>query len=64
MDLHYQSPWFNEALEKEEDLKINELNLNLTCDVCIIGGGYTGLWTAIKIKEKKPQLNIILIEKD
>ena len=64
MDLHYQSPWFNEALEKEEDLKINELNLNLTCDVCIIGGGFTGLWTAIKIKEKKPKLNIILIEKD
>ena len=64
MDLHYQSPWFNEALAKEENLKINELNLNLTCDVCIIGGGFTGLWTAIKIKEKKPELNIILIEKD
>ena len=64
MNLRYQSPWFNEALEKEEDLKVNELNLNLNCDVCIIGGGYTGLWTAIKIKEKKPQLNIILIEKD
>ncbi|MBT4646538.1 MAG: FAD-dependent oxidoreductase, partial [Pelagibacteraceae bacterium] len=64
MDLHYQSPWFTEALEKEENLKVNELNLNLNCDVCIIGGGYTGLWTAIKIKEKKPQLNIILIEKD
>ena len=64
MDLHYQSPWFTEALEKEEDLIVNELNLNLNCDVCIIGGGYTGLWTAIKIKEKKPQLNIILIEKD
>ena len=63
MNLRYQSPWFNEALEKEEDLKVNELNLNLNCDVCIIGGGYTGLWTAIKIKEKKPQLNIILIEK-
>jgi len=64
MDFHYQSPWFIEALEKEKDLKVNELNLNLNCDVCIIGGGYTGLWTAIKIKEKKPQLNIILIEKD
>ena len=64
MDLHYQSPWFNEALAKEENLKISELNLNLACDVCIIGGGFTGLWTAIKIKEKKPKLNIILIEKD
>ncbi len=38
MDLHYQSPWFVEALKKEENLKINELNFNLNCDVCIIGG--------------------------
>ena len=64
MNFHYQSPWFNEALEKEQDLTVNELNLNLNCDICIIGGGFTGLWTAIKIKEKKPKLNIILIEKD
>ena len=64
MKFHYQSPWFIEALEKEKNLTVNELNLNLNCDICIIGGGYTGLWTAIKIKEKKPHLNIVLIEKD
>ena len=29
MDSYYQSPWFNEALEKEGNLKVNELNLNL-----------------------------------
>ena len=64
MKFHYQSPWFIEALEKEKKLTVNELNLNLNCDICIIGGGYTGLWTAIKIKEKKPHLNIVLVEKD
>jgi len=64
MKFHYQSPWFTEALEKEKNLTVNELNLNLNCDICIIGGGYTGLWTAIKIKEKKPHLNIVLVEKD
>ena len=64
MKFHYQSPWFIEALEKEKNLTVNELNLNLNCDICIIGGGYTGLWTAIKIKEKKPHLSIVLIEKD
>ena len=47
MKFHYQSPWFIEALEKEKNLTVNELNLNLNCDICIIGGGYTGLWTAI-----------------
>ena len=64
MHNHYQSPWFVEALEKEKNLKLNELNANLSCDICIVGGGFTGLWTAIKIKEKKPHTNIILIEKD
>ena len=64
MEYHYQSPWFVEALQKEDNLKINQLDLNLNTDVCIIGGGYTGLWTALKIKEKNPNTNIILIEKD
>ena len=64
MDLHYQSPWFIEALEKEKNLEVNQLDLNLDTDICIIGGGFTGLWAALKIKEKKPSTNIILIEKD
>ena len=64
MEYHYQSPWFVEALQKEDNLKINQLDLNLNTDVCIIGGGFTGLWTALKIKEKNPNTNIILIEKD
>lgn len=64
MEYHYQSPWFVEALQKEDNLEINQLDLNLNTDVCIIGGGFTGLWTALKIKEKKPNTNIVLIEKD
>ena len=54
MEYHYQSPWFIEALQKEDNLKVNQLDLNLNTDICIIGGGFTGLWTAIKIKEKNP----------
>ncbi|MBG77229.1 MAG: Gamma-glutamylputrescine oxidoreductase [Alphaproteobacteria bacterium MarineAlpha5_Bin12] len=64
MEYNYQSPWFIEALQKEKELKVNQLDLNLNTDICIIGGGFTGLWTAIKIKEKKPESNIIIIEKD
>ena len=64
MEHHYQSPWFIEALQKEGDLKINELDENLDTDICIIGGGFTGLWTALKIKEKKPKINVVIIEKD
>jgi glycine/D-amino acid oxidase-like deaminating enzyme len=64
MQNKYQSPWFVEALQSEGELKINKLKTNLITDICIIGGGFTGLWTALKIKEKNPNTNIILIEKD
>ena len=64
MTHNYQSPWFKEALELEGKLKINQLNTKETADICIVGGGYTGLWTALKIKEKDPKVNIIIIEKD
>ena len=64
MGHRYQSPWFTEALELEDKLIINQLNSLETADICIVGGGYTGLWTAIKIKEKQPKSNVIIIEKD
>ena len=53
MEYNYQSPWFEEALKSEDNKKINILNTNLTSEICIVGGGFTGLWTALKIKEKK-----------
>lgn len=33
-----------------------------TCDVLIVGGGYTGLWTALQLKEADPELDVLLIE--
>jgi len=33
-----------------------------TCDLCIIGGGYTGLWTAILAKERAPSRDVVLID--
>src|SRR5207245_3348274 len=31
-------------------------------DVCIVGGGYTGLWTALSLKEREPSLRVALLE--
>ena len=64
MQYDYQSPWFTEALKTEDKIIINQLKSEEIADICIVGGGYTGLWTAINIKEKNPTTNIILIEKD
>ena len=60
----FQSFWFSDAIAKEKNIKINKLKENINADICIVGGGYTGLWTAIKIKEKKPTTKIVIIEKD
>jgi len=33
-----------------------------TTDLCIVGAGYTGLWTALLAKEANPDRNVIIIE--
>ena len=33
-------------------------------DIAIVGGGIVGLATALKIKQQKPQLNVVLLEKE
>lgn len=33
-------------------------------DVCIIGAGYTGLWTAWYLKAQEPALNVVVVEKE
>jgi glycine/D-amino acid oxidase-like deaminating enzyme len=31
-------------------------------DVCIVGGGYTGLWTALALKQREPSARVVLLE--
>lgn len=33
-------------------------------DVAIVGGGYVGLWSAIRIKERDPGCDVVLLEQD
>jgi len=33
-----------------------------SCDLCIVGGGYTGLWTALIAKEREPWRDVVLID--
>ncbi|WP_420023984.1 NAD(P)/FAD-dependent oxidoreductase (plasmid) [Cereibacter azotoformans] len=34
------------------------------CNVAIVGGGYTGLWTALRLKEQAPELRVTILEAD
>jgi glycine/D-amino acid oxidase-like deaminating enzyme len=31
-------------------------------DVCIVGGGFTGLWTALAVREREPSARVVLVE--
>jgi hypothetical protein len=33
-------------------------------DVCVVGGGFTGLWTAYHLKHAQPDLRIAVLEKE
>jgi len=34
----------------------------VAADVCVVGGGYTGLWTALAVKEREPSARVVLLE--
>lgn len=39
------------------------LSESTSCELLIVGGGFTGLWAAMQAKERKPDIDIIIIEK-
>ncbi len=40
------------------------LSGDTTADICIVGAGYTGLWTAYYLKKADPTLKVIVVEKE
>ena len=40
------------------------LSTETQADVVILGGGYTGMWTALHLKERDPGLDIVILEQD
>lgn len=43
-------------------IKHPALDADLEVDVCIIGGGFTGLWTAYWLTEHAPNLSVVILE--
>lgn len=56
--------WLDQALKAHPEAPCAVLQQETRADVCIVGGGYTGLWTAIMLKEQNPQLDVVVIEAD
>jgi putative aminophosphonate oxidoreductase len=59
-----RSLWLQEALAAEDGVASTELLEPVRADVCVIGGGYTGLWTALRVLELEPAASVVLLEAD
>jgi glycine/D-amino acid oxidase-like deaminating enzyme len=59
-----ESFWFKEALAAAGPLATEQPTGRTTADVCIVGGGFLGLWTAIRLKQADPALNVVIVEKN
>ena len=62
--MRFQPFWFDEALKLEGIAARESLRSDQSTEICIVGGGYTGLWTAINIKRLSPAKEVVVIEKD
>lgn len=60
-----RNPWLREALELEGNPPpAPALSGSPEADVAIVGGGYTGLWTALALAERAPELRVVVLEQD
>jgi glycine/D-amino acid oxidase-like deaminating enzyme len=55
--------WLREAIAPGET-DAPELDTDTKADVCIVGGGLAGLWTAITIKQRAPLTDVVIVEAD
>src|SRR6266508_2687479 len=59
-----RSWWMEEALADDPGDPCPPLAADTTADVLVLGGGYTGLWTAFFLKERDPGIDVMLLEQD
>lgn len=64
-----RSFWLREALAAEPpelaaDVAAPPFAGRARADVAILGGGYTGLWTALRIRELEPAARVVIVEQD
>src|SRR5438270_3608256 len=60
--MKHRSLWLQEVLGNEPASP--PLRGAARADVAIIGGGYVGLWTAIRIKQREPDCDVVVLERD
>ncbi len=59
-----RSWWLEEALAHDPGEPCPPLDRDTETDVVVLGGGYTGMWTAHFLKERDPRIDVLLLESD
>ena len=57
-----RSWWLDEAAAAFGDDVSDPLGRDIDADVCVVGGGFTGLWTALAVKQREPSTHVVLLE--
>ncbi|REE99131.1 NAD(P)/FAD-dependent oxidoreductase [Thermomonospora umbrina] len=60
-DAEPTSPWLADPARPEPAAALVG---PVACDLAVVGGGYTGLWTALLAKERDPSLDVVVLEAD
>jgi glycine/D-amino acid oxidase-like deaminating enzyme len=56
--------WWLEEAGRSPQPSCPPLTGAIKADVCVVGGGFTGLWAAIELRELAPDLSVALIERE
>jgi glycine/D-amino acid oxidase-like deaminating enzyme len=59
-----RSWWLREALADDPGEPASPLRGDARADVAILGGGYTGMWTALHLTELEPGVDVAIVEQD
>ncbi|HTR26046.1 MAG TPA: FAD-binding oxidoreductase [Terriglobales bacterium] len=58
----HRSFWLEQCADDAPDQP--QLRGSTRADTAILGGGYVGLWTALRIKEMQPSCDVVVLEQD
>jgi putative aminophosphonate oxidoreductase len=61
-DDRHRSFWLRQVLPDGPDA--TPLTEHTQADVCIVGGGYVGMWTAYWLKQWDPRRDVVILEQD
>src|SRR5262249_44859718 len=55
-------PWWLDEAGADDAVPV--LDGETAADLCIVGGGFSGLWTALALKEREPSAGVVVVEAD